>query len=44
MGERVEITHRAGSRDNIAAGAVHAMRWVADKSPGIYRMDEVLGL
>jgi len=44
MGERVEITHRAGSRDNFAAGAVRAIRWVADKSPGIYGMDDVLGL
>ena len=37
MGERVEITHRAGSRDNFAAGAVRAVRWVADKSPGVLR-------
>ena len=44
MGERVEITHRAGSRDNFAAGAVRAVRWVADKSPGIYGMADVLGL
>lgn len=44
MGERVEITHRAGSRDNFAAGAVRAIRWVADKSPGIYGMEDVLGL
>ncbi len=44
MGERVEITHRAGSRDNFAAGAMRAVRWVADKPPGIYGMAEVLGL
>ena len=44
MGERVEITHRAGSRDNFAAGAVRAVRWVAKKSPGVYGMAEVLGL
>ncbi len=44
MGERVEITHRAGSRDNFAAGAVRAVRWVAGKAPGIYGMADVLGL
>ena len=44
MGERVEITHRAGSRDNFAAGAVRAARWVANKPPGLYGMAEVLGL
>ena len=44
MGERVEITHRAGSRDNFAAGAIRAVRWVAGKTPGVYGMAEVLGL
>ncbi len=44
MGERVEITHRAGSRDNFAAGAIRAARWVVNKPPGIYGMAEVLGL
>lgn len=44
MGERVEITHRAGSRDNFAAGAVRAARWAAGRPPGIYGMAEVLGL
>lgn len=44
MGERVEITHRAGSRDNFAAGAVRAARWAASKPPGLYGMAEVLGL
>ena len=44
-GERIEITHRAGSRENFAAGAVRAARFVAGgRSPGLYGMDEVLGL
>ncbi len=43
-GERIEITHRAGSRENFAAGAVRAIRFVAGREPGLYGMDEVLGL
>ena len=43
-GERIEITHRAGSRENFAAGAVRAMRFVAGKPPALYGMDDVLGL
>ena len=43
-GERIEITHRAGSRENFAAGAVRAVRFVAGREPGLYGMDEVLGL
>ena len=43
-GERIEITHRAGSRENFAAGAVRAVRFVAGRDPGLYGMDEVLGL
>lgn len=43
-GERVEITHRAGSRDNFAAGAIRAVRWVVGKPAGVYGMAEVLGL
>ena len=43
-GERIEITHRAGSRENFAAGAVRAVRFVAGQEPGLYGMDEVLGL
>ncbi len=44
MGERVEITHRAASRDNFATGAIRAVRWVAKQKPGLYGMAEVLGL
>ena len=43
-GERIEITHRASSRENFAAGAVRAVRFVAGRSPGRYGMDDVLGL
>ena len=43
-GERVEITHRAFSRDNFARGALTAARWVVRQPPGIYDMDDVLNL
>ncbi len=43
-GERVEITHRAHSRDTFAAGALEAARFLADKSRGFYSMRDVLGL
>ncbi len=44
IGERLEITHRAGSRDTFARGAVEAAKWVKGKSPGLYSMFDVLGL
>ena len=43
-GERLELTHRATSRDNFARGAVRAARWLAGKKPGFYDMQDVLGL
>ena len=43
-GERIELTHRAASRANFAAGAVRAARWVVHKPPGLYDMQDVLGL
>ena len=43
-GERIEITHRASSRENFAAGAIRAVRFVADCAAGRYGMDDVLGL
>ncbi len=43
-GERIELTHRAHSRDNFARGAIRAARWVVSKSPGLYDMWDVLGL
>lgn len=44
LGERIEITHRAHSRDNFARGALRAARWVVGKAPGLYDMQNVLGL
>jgi len=43
-GERVEITHKAGSRSNFARGAVRAAQWIEEQKPGIYDMQDVLGL
>jgi 4-hydroxy-tetrahydrodipicolinate reductase len=43
MGERLEITHKAASRDNFAQGALLAAAWIVDKPPGLYDMQAVLG-
>jgi 4-hydroxy-tetrahydrodipicolinate reductase len=43
-GERVELTHRATSRDQFARGAVRAAQWIAGKPAGLYDMADVLGL
>jgi 4-hydroxy-tetrahydrodipicolinate reductase len=43
-GERLELIHRAQSRDCLARGALRAALWVADKPPGRYDMMDVLGL
>lgn len=43
-GERIELTHRAASRANFAAGALRAARWVVQRPPGLYDMQDVLGL
>lgn len=43
-GERVEITHKASSRQNFARGAVRAAAWLHGKPPGLYSMRDVLGL
>jgi 4-hydroxy-tetrahydrodipicolinate reductase len=44
-GERIEITHRASSRETFARGAVRAALWVAaGRAPGLYDMRDVLGL
>jgi 4-hydroxy-tetrahydrodipicolinate reductase len=42
-GERLELTHRATSRDNFARGAVRAGRWLQGQKPGLYDMQDVLG-
>jgi len=43
-GERVEITHKASSRMTFAGGAVRAAAWVASREPGLFDMQDVLGL
>lgn len=43
-GERVELTHKASSRDTFANGALRAAKWAATQSAGIYDMQDVLGL
>lgn len=42
-GERLELSHRAATRDHFAAGALRAARWVAGRPAGLYGMDQVLG-
>ncbi|WP_373503315.1 4-hydroxy-tetrahydrodipicolinate reductase [Aestuariivirga sp.] len=42
--ERIELTHKASSRDMFAKGAVKAALWGFDKNPGLYSMTDVLGL
>jgi 4-hydroxy-tetrahydrodipicolinate reductase len=43
-GERIEVTHRSSSRATYAQGAMRAARFVAGKAPGLYNMDDVLGI
>jgi 4-hydroxy-tetrahydrodipicolinate reductase len=43
-GERVELTHKASSRDTFANGALRAATWVVKQKPGLYDMQDVLGL
>ena len=43
-GERVEISHRATSRDAFAKGALRAAQWIGGRAPGLYDMQDVLGL
>lgn len=44
LGERVELTHKASTRETFAAGALRAAEWVASQKPGLYDMQDVLGL
>ena len=44
VGERVELTHKASSRDTFAKGALRAARWAQSQKPGLYDMQDVLGL
>lgn len=43
-GERIEVVHRATSRDTFASGAVRAAKWIVGREPGLYSMRDVLGL
>src|SRR6185436_7329319 len=43
-GERLELTHKASSRETFANGALRAAQWVVGRPPGIYDMQDVLGL
>ena len=43
-GERVELTHKASSRDTFVKGALRAVRYLNDAAPGLYDMRDVLGL
>lgn len=43
-GERLELTHRASSRDTFALGALRATRFLVQQRPGLYDMRDVLGL
>ena len=43
-GERVELTHKASSRETFANGALRAAQWVMAQKPGLYDMQDVLGL
>jgi 4-hydroxy-tetrahydrodipicolinate reductase len=44
LGERLELTHRAHSRDTFGRGALRAARFIATAGPGLYSMEHVLGL
>lgn len=43
-GERVELTHKASSRMTFASGALQAALWLKGRAPGLYDMQDVLGL
>lgn len=43
-GERVELTHKASSRETFANGALRAAQWAVTQKPGLYNMQDVLGL
>jgi 4-hydroxy-tetrahydrodipicolinate reductase len=44
LGERIELTHKASDRAIFAKGALRAAQWVATRPPGVYDMQDVLGL
>jgi 4-hydroxy-tetrahydrodipicolinate reductase len=44
LGERLELTHKATSRDTFVHGALRCARWIADQKPGRYTIGNVLGM
>lgn len=42
-GERVELTHKATSRENFSSGALRAAKWIPGRAPGVYTMRDILG-
>ena len=44
IGERLEFIHRAHSRDTFAHGAIRAAQWLANQKPGLYAMQDMLGI
>lgn len=44
QGERIELSHRSHTRDHFAKGAVKTAAWLIGRDPGLYPIDEVLGL
>ncbi len=44
LGETIELRHTATSRDTFVRGALHAAKWIVDKTPSLYSMFDVLGL
>lgn len=44
QGERLELIHRAQSRESLARGAIRAAEWLENRTPGLYSMRDVLGL
>lgn len=44
LGERLELTHKASDRGIFARGAIRAAAWIVERKPGVYDMQDVLGL
>jgi 4-hydroxy-tetrahydrodipicolinate reductase len=44
LGERIELTHKASDRSIFARGALRAAQWIVSRQPGVYDMQDVLGL
>jgi 4-hydroxy-tetrahydrodipicolinate reductase len=44
IGERLEVIHRTQSRDAFGRGALRAARWIVQQQPGLYDMQDLLGM